>query len=89
LYTPTNGSKRTGVSRQRTPPLSRQKHPTVSRTTNPAPRATWTTQFHPHGAAPPSHGILYDTAASAPTARPSQMINKPEDHPSPKATRSS
>jgi hypothetical protein len=32
---------------------------------------------------------LYDTAASVSTARPSQMINKTNDHPSPKATRSS
>ena len=32
---------------------------------------------------------LYDTTAPAPTANPSQTINKPHDHPNPKATSSS
>ncbi len=32
---------------------------------------------------------LYDTVASVSTARLSQMINKPDDHPSPKAASSS
>jgi hypothetical protein len=32
---------------------------------------------------------LHDTATPVPTASPSQMINKPHDHPSPKTTSSS